>query len=583
MNDRQVSRRDLQRIAARRFGWEHLQTGQLEAVEALVGGRDVLAVMPTGYGKSAIYQLTAATLGGVTVVVSPLIALQADQVAGLADAPDAPAAVAINSSVRAASVEASWQRVAGPRGGIVFLAPEQLAKPETVDRLRELGVTLFAVDEAHCVSSWGHDFRPDYLRLGDVISQLGHPRTVALTATGSSPVRREIAERLRLHDPLVLTRGFDRPNLWLEVSRHIDDAEKERAVVERVVELAKPGLLYVSTRADTERYAALLAERGLRTAAYHGGLRAADRRAVHRDFHEDEVDVVVATSAFGMGIDKPNVRFVVHAAVPESVDAYYQEIGRAGRDGEPAAADLHYRSEDLGLRKFFAARRPAVGALARTYAAITAAGRPVGATEVAAELGISTRAVTGHVNALADAGVISADRRGSRVLDEITPEEAAARAVERIEERERIEASRLEMMRGYAETTDCRRLFLLGYFGEQHSNPCGNCDRCRRNGETSSEDDADTQASSTPSDAAGDVTGPRRDRGESDGGASDAPVREPSDPLFTPQAAVVHADWGAGTVMRVEDDRVTVFFETEGYKVLSRDLVLDRDLLEPAS
>ncbi|MCP2031344.1 ATP-dependent DNA helicase RecQ [Okibacterium sp. HSC-33S16] len=551
MSTENFSHDDLERTARERFGWDDLQGGQIEAVEALLQGRDVLAVMPTGYGKSAIYQLAAALLGGVTVVVSPLIALQTDQVAGLAELPNAPAAVAINSSLRPAALEAAWQRVSGPDGGIVYLAPEQLAKDETVERLRDLGVTLFAVDEAHCVTAWGHDFRPDYLRLGDVIERLGHPRTVALTATGSSPVRRDIAERLHLRDRLEITRGFDRPNLWLEVTRHVEASEKERAVIEQVTALSKPGLLYVATRADTERYAAELEARGLRAAAYHGGLRAADRRAVHDDFTSDRVDVVVATSAFGMGIDKPNVRFVVHAAVPESVDEYYQEIGRAGRDGEPAAANLHYRSEDLGLRKFFASRKPDEDALRRAYTVIAHADKPVKATELARELDISSRAATGLVNALADAGMVRVDRRGSTATSSARAHTAVSAAVEVIEERERIEESRLEMMRGYAETTDCRRLFLLGYFGEQHSEPCGNCDVCRRSGNQTPEDGA---------------------------GATAATSTIP----FSPQSSVVHTEWGPGTVMRVEDDRLTVFFEHEGYKVLSLELVTENGLLQTA-
>ena len=259
----------------------------------------------------------------------------------------------------------------------LFLAPEQLAKTSTVERIAALDIALFVVDEAHCVSAWGHDFRPDYLRLGEIRERLGNPTTAALTATAAPPVREEILARLRLRDPLVLVHGFDRPNIRLEVVRHHEDKEKRRAVIrqatERIAGLRGSGLpgsglpdsgtggcglVYAAKRKDTEKYAARLARNGLRAEAYHAGRTPAERESVHRRFLDGQLDVVVATTAFGMGIDKPDVRFVLHADIPESLDSYYQQLGRAGRDGAPASAVLHYRSEDLGLRRFFATHTP---------------------------------------------------------------------------------------------------------------------------------------------------------------------------------------------------------------------------------
>ena len=561
---RRSDRRQIEKIARESFGWDDLHTGQLEAVEAVLSGRNVLGVMPTGYGKSAIYQLSTALLDGLTLVISPLIALQEDQVAGLADAPDAPPAVALNSNRTAAELDEAWRILEGEGPRIAFLAPEQLAKDEVIERLQGIGVALFVVDEAHCVSSWGHDFRPDYLFLGPAIERLGRPRVIALTATGSSPVRREIAERLGLDDPLVLTRGFDRPNIRLDVARHESDGEKRAAVLDQVADLPKPGLLYVATRKASEVFAEELAERGISTAAYHGGLSAKARAEVHEAFHEDTVDVVVATSAFGMGIDKPNVRFVVHAAVPESVDEYYQEVGRAGRDGEPAVAALHYRPEDLALRKFFTARTADRGRLRNVYRAVEAAGRPVRPAEIGRELELATRSVTGPVNLLADAGVVATGRKGVSIVDPVGADEAAERARQAAEEGERIERSRLEMMRAYAETRDCRRAFLLGYFGEERLTDCGNCDTCEARVEAATvlgvEDPAPL------------------DRGEVPATEEQA-LEEAGDDDYPLQAAVTHREWGPGVVMRHEEDRITVFFEQEGYKVLSRKLIEDNDLL----
>jgi ATP-dependent DNA helicase RecQ len=342
-------------VAEDLFGWRELRAGQSAAIANVLAGTDTLALMPTGHGKSAIYQIAGAMLDGPTIVVSPLIALQQDQIEGLEAHPAAPAAVAVNSSQGDRRNQQAWVRIADGTAKYLFLSPEQLAKDDVIEKLKPLRVTLFVVDEAHCISSWGHDFRPDYLHLGDAIEKLDHPVTLALTATGSPPVRDEIVERLGMRDAHILGSGFDRPNLRLEVIRHEEDREKRSAVLAETITIAKPGLLYVPTRHDAELYATEMNTDGVTAVAYHAGLSVGARHEAYEDFHRDLTDVVVATSAFGMGIDKPDVRFVIHAAITESLESYYQEIGRAGRDDQPAQVTLHYRLEDLALRNYFAA------------------------------------------------------------------------------------------------------------------------------------------------------------------------------------------------------------------------------------
>ena len=549
----------LRALAATAFGLPGLRDGQLECMAALTAGRDVLAVMPTGYGKSAIYQVPALLLHRdlkrPTVVVSPLISLQEDQLDGLAAALGPGHAVSVNSSHSAAEQERAWQAVERGDTAFLFLAPEQLAKTGTVERLAALNIALFVVDEAHCVSAWGHDFRPDYLGLGEVRERLGNPTTAALTATAAPPVREEILDRLRMRDPLVVVRGFDRPNISLDVVRHHEDKEKRRTVLRQAATLVRdlhgPGLVYAAKRKDTEEYAAKLVQKGLRAAAYHAGRSAAERDEVHRQFLAGNLDVVVATTAFGMGIDKPDARFVLHADIPESLDSYYQQFGRAGRDGLPAVAVLHYRSEDLGLRRYFATHRPDEEALLAVLTVLRDAGTPVSPQVLATATGFPPRRLTGLLHELQDTGAVTT---GGVVCLEpgADPAQVVERVVALAAARERVDKSRIAMMRGYAETHQCRRQFLLGYFGEELPAPCGNCDNC-----------AEGSAYRTP-----------------DGGAAGASSSTETE-AFPLNSAVEHALWGPGLVMRHDDGLITVLFEREGYKTLSRRAVLASGLLRP--
>jgi ATP-dependent DNA helicase RecQ len=344
---------DVERLAKETLGFEKLRPGQLQAIEAVAAGRDTLAVMSTGYGKSAIYQLSGELLDGPTIVVSPLIALQRDQVEAMEEAAPGEAAE-LNSTVSETKRQELMESLREGEREFVLLAPEQLAKEEVLEELREAEPSLLVVDEAHCISEWGHDFRPDYLRLGTFAAELGHPTLLALTATASPPVRREIVERLGMEDPAVFVCGFDRPNLHLGVHRFSEEHGKERALVEAVQAAEKPGIVYIATRRASEEMAEELRGAGVAAEAYHAGLGSKRRGELQDAFMDDEIEAIVATTAFGMGIDKSNVRFVFHAGLSDSVDSYYQEVGRAGRDGEPAQACVFYRPEDQAIRRFLA-------------------------------------------------------------------------------------------------------------------------------------------------------------------------------------------------------------------------------------
>jgi ATP-dependent DNA helicase RecQ len=536
---------EIRRLAARLFGYADLRPGQAEAVEAVSEGRDTLAVLPTGAGKSAIYQLAAVLRPGPTVVVSPLLALQRDQVEALG-VRDVGGAVEWNSTVRRADRKVALEQLAGGDLEFFLVAPESLVREDVLQQLEAAEPSLFVVDEAHCVSAWGHDFRPDYLRLREIVVRVGRPPVLALTATAAPPVRATIIERLGLRDPAVVVRGFDRPNIHLAVRPVREESDKIPAIREVIADARTPGIVYVATRRRAQEVAAALGDAGVLAVPYHAGLPARSRESVQDIFMAGDVDVVVATNAFGMGVDKADARFVVHHDIPDSLDSYYQEIGRAGRDGEPARAVLLYRHENLGVRKFFAAGgRPTRQDYADVLQQVGGGGAVHPVAELGEALGLANGRLRSALARLEDAGAVRLTpddgvRAVGRATDAGRYLEEAARASEAEAELER---SRLEMMRSFAETRRCRRSVLLAYFGEPFDGPCDACDNC--------------DAGRTEAVASG-------------GGA----VR------FGAAQRVRHVECGEGEVVRADDDTVVVVFDDKGYRTLSLELVEERGLLE---
>ena len=401
-------------ILRQTFGYESFRPHQAEVVDAALAGRDVLAVMPTSAGKSVCYQVPALVLEGLTVVVSPLISLMADQVGALRQM--GVAAACLNSALSAAERADVLHGVSSGALRLVYVAPERLDDPVFAQAVTERGVSLVAVDEAHCISQWGNDFRPSYQRIVDFLEALPHrPPVMALTATATRAVRRDIRDALALRDPLVVLASFDRPNLSFAVARPRGAAERDRTLAAFCRQRSeRSGIVYCSSRRAVEEVCELLCGEGLLATRYHAGLSAEERERNQGDFLHDRRRVMVATNAFGMGIDKSNVSYVVHYNLPLSLENYYQEAGRAGRDGTRAECLLLYSPGDVHTAEFLLSR--------------------------------------------------------SEPREDLTPEQRDTLAAR--------DAERLRQMVFYATTTECLRAHILRYFGEEAPAYCGNCSNC---------------------------------------------------------------------------------------------------------
>jgi ATP-dependent DNA helicase RecQ len=586
-------------------------------LDCLLDGKDVLGVFPTGAGKSLTYQLAALMLPGTAIVVSPLIALMRDQVIDLQNR-RIEGVAAINSTLTEQEVDDQLTDMSDGEEKLLYVTPERCSDPQFLEHLRETDVCLFVVDEAHCISEWGYDFRPSYLMLDKAIAAAGRPPVLALTATATPQVRTDIQHNLELRNPCVIIHGFDRPNLTFSVQSASTDREKDwqllrlfgkapsgkidvgsaangngnstRRTENMAPEVAEKiefiestltgsGLVYVATTSEAKRVSELLREAGIKAGYYHGQMRKSDRDRVQQDWMDEKTPVVVATTAFGMGINKANLRYVVHYDLPASLEAYYQEAGRAGRDGLPARAILIYDPRDRNIQSFFIGGSvPSETSLRDLWDGIRRVLRdkekanpddgrirslPIG--EVAKIRNLPVARVRPLLAALEQAGGLATvagngDNHDVAHFHKTTvPGKRIKLDMKRLLARKQYEQSRLDMMLRYAATRDCRRKLLLGYFGEEYTTDnCDACDNCIMNSiETSVK-----------------IAQPIK--------REQSAVHVPTIPFRTGDW-VTHRKWGGGTVQTIEGETVTVHFPDVGYKTLALDIVMASGLLQPAS
>ena len=476
-------------VLLEKFGFTTFQPGQEEVVQRVLAGQDTLAILATGAGKSLTYQLSALLLEGTTVVVSPLIALMKDQLdmlreRGITDV------VALNSTLSDDQEAAALERVRGGSVRIVYTTPEKLEDERFLKLLQGLRVPLFVVDEAHCISQWGHDFRPAYLALGQVIQKLGRPTVLAVTATATPSVREDILDQLGIENVKPIVRGFDRPNLIYEAKRADKEADKFKTLTSLFsgpAALQGTGIIYTATiKNELEVQSYLHEQLGVPAAVYHSRLQKHDRTLVHELFMNESIRAVVATNAFGLGIDKSNIRFVVHYDLPGSLEAYTQEAGRAGRDGAPSCCVLIYRMSDTRVQNYFlTGKYPDVEEVQRVFGTIEIFGaqeQGVSMTDLRKILQIPLTKLKVILALLKKAGFLEMLGRSSYVLTEAARmNRELVLSLASYETKKSYDQSKLAMMLQYAETTSCRRRFILNYFGEAYTvDTCGACDNCLR-------------------------------------------------------------------------------------------------------
>jgi len=526
------------------FGFSSFQTGQREVIERVMRGESTLAILATGAGKSLCYQLPALLLEGTTIVVSPLIALMKDQIDMLAERGISDIA-AFNSSLTDEQESRARERVRAGSVKILFVTPEKLEDDQFLNILRTLHIPLFVVDEAHCISAWGHDFRPAYLGLGAVIKALKLPTILALTATATPSVREDILMQLGIPTVKPIVRGFDRPNLRYEVFRADNERDKLKKLKQLFAQgLEGPGIIYAATIKNAyEVQQALRDAVETPVALYHSKLQKHDRIAVHELFMNETVRIVVATNAFGLGIDKPNIRFVVHYDLPGSIEAYTQEAGRAGRDGDMSRCILLYRMSDTRVQTYFlTGKYPGVEDVQKVYGTLeyfSSQSDGVSLTDLRKISQLPLTKLKVVLALLKKSGFIVLPSRSRYSLSEEARQNPdLVLNLANYATKKAYDQSKLAMMLQYAESSDCRRRFILNYFGEDYEREsCGACDNCLRRKASLNVHERQEVPTTTASG-------------------------------FRIADVVIHNKFGKGTVERAERDLVTVLFPEVGYKTL---------------